>query len=145
MMNDQSSGCDIDKLDVPGASQSELSEKHTGLDHDIFYSQSFGTIWPEVTSDNYLNLFGFQRYRTAHLFNLRLLEAEIGAINHNVYQSGLQLSQPLDYEHKLDRLGLKHAKKDNDRKKIEEVVNQALVIRLRELIKQYGTYTSCKV
>ena len=144
MTNNQSSGYDIDKINASVASQSEPSEKHTGLDPDKHCSQRFRTIWPEITSDNYLSLFGFQRYRTAHLLNLRFLEAELGAIDRDIYQSGLQLSQPLDCGHVLDRLGLKHAKKDNDPKKIEEVVNQALIIRLRELIKQYGKYTPYK-
>ena len=95
----------------------------------------FRGIWPDVTSDNRLTLFGFRRYRTAHLLNLRFLEAEIDRLDHELYQAGLQLNyQPGT----LDRLGLKHAKRDAQGSKLPKIVNESLVLRLRALIKEYG-------
>ena len=104
-------------------------------DHSTLFSQ----IWSDVTSDNRLTLFGFRRYRTAHLLNLRFLEAEIHKVDHELYQIGLQLDS---HPGVLDRLGLQHAKRDKRQLKVEDVVNEELVLRLRALIKQYGKQTS---
>ena len=104
------------------------------------FSKTFRKVWPDITSDNYLTLFGFRRYRTTHLLNLRFLEFEIDKIDHDLYQAGLQLERPLGREHALDRLGLKQAKRDDKQIKMEEIVNQALILRLRSLIKEYGDY-----
>jgi len=84
-----------------------------------------------------LTLFEFRKYRTTHLLNLRFLKAEIDKIDHGLYQADLQLDQSLDREHIIDRLGLKQAKKDSKRMKVEKVVNKALIMRLRRLIKEY--------
>ena len=108
------------------------------VDFDSCYSEPFNRIWREITSDNHLTLFGFRRYRTTHQLNIRFLEAEIDKIDHDLYQAGLQLNQPLGREHIIDRLGLKQAKKDSNQMKAEELVNKALVMRLRRLIKEYG-------
>lgn len=107
-----------------------------GINHG--YNELFSKIWREITSDNHLTLFGFRRYRTTHLLNLRFLEAEIDRLDHDLYQAGLQLNQPLVRQNTLDRLGLKQAKKDSKPMKVEEVVNEALIMRLRKLIKEYG-------
>jgi hypothetical protein len=114
------------------------SKEDAGNDLSDSYSEPFSKFWREVTSDNHLTLFGFRRYRTTHLLNLRFLEAEINEIDHVLYQAGLQLNQPLDREHTIDRLGLRHAKKDRKQLKTEDVVNEALIMRLRRLIKEYG-------
>lgn len=121
-----------------GSSQHDGSKEHAENDSSHCYHDLFSKIWREITSDNYHTLFGFRRFRTTHLLNLRLLEAEIGAIDHDVYQAGLQLGQPLGHGHTLDRLGLKHAKRDSKRTKVEEVVNQDSILRIRRLIKEYG-------
>jgi hypothetical protein len=96
----------------------------------------FRKLWPNVTVDNYLTLFGFRRFRTAHLLNLRFLEDEISRIDRKIYQAGLQLDLPPANK---DKLGLRHGKRDTNALEVEEVINQELVLKLRELIKQYGT------
>ncbi len=128
MTQEQESSGSIHSIDISANSQ---------LDESC-YSELFSKVWHDITSDNHLTLFGFRRYRTTHLLNLRFLEAEINKIDHDLYQAGLQLDQPLDREHTIDRLGLKQAKKDSKRMKVEEVVHKALVMRLRRLIKEYG-------
>ena len=97
------------------------------------YSKPFKKFWREATSDNRLTLFGFRRYRTAHLLNLRFLEQEIGKLDWTLYQIGLREGElPV-----LDRLGLKHAKKDANPGKLEDI-DETLILRLRKLIKEYG-------
>lgn len=93
-------------------------------------------IWPAVTDPNHLVLFGFRRFRTSHLLNLRALEQDILKIDHDVFQAGLQLGEPTP---KGERLALSHAEKDVvpagtgapvlDRKKLDQ---------LRGLLQQYG-------
>lgn len=124
--------------DIDVSVDSQLDKDHVKDDFNGCYSERFSTVWREITSDNHLTLFGFRRYRTAHLLNLRFLEAEINEIDHDLYQAGLQLDQPLDRAHTIDRLGLKQAKIDSKRVRIEEVANEALIMRLRRLIKEYG-------
>ena len=106
---------------------------------------SFRKAWRLVTDDNYLTLFGFRRFRTAHLLNLRFLEEEIDKIDHQIFQAGLRHGNT---PNTIDRLGLKHAKRDLDPQGAEEIISQKLVTKLRDLLKQYGTYDksrNCRV
>ena len=104
--------------------------KVCSLDESIV--NDFGKAWHNAVDDNYLTLFGFRRYRTSHLLNLRLLEAEIAKIDHTFFQAGLNLN----HIPTLDRLGLSGARRDAIPPK--EAINEAQVLRLRELLKQYG-------
>ena len=67
----------------------------------------FRRFWCATTDDRRLTLFGFRRYRTAHLLNLRFLEDEIHKIDHDIFQAGLQLDVTSTA---AERLGLKHAR-----------------------------------
>ena len=62
-------------LVLPANGQQSESDEHAHVD-TTYYKTLFQKLWPDVTSDNRLSLFGFRRYRTTHLFNLRLLEAD---------------------------------------------------------------------
>ena len=95
----------------------------------------FRTLWPKITDDNYLSLFGFRRFRTTHLLNLRFLEKEIDDVDHQIFQAGLKLGHTPT---SVDKLGLRHGKKDAHAAGNEEVVTRGLVLRIRDLIKQYG-------
>ena len=97
---------------------------------------TFRNLWNITTDDNPLTLYGFRRFRTTHLLNLRLLETEIGTIDHKIYQAGLGLGLPLT---SADRLGLKHSKRDEHAPSPEEIFNPEFVSRLRQLLKEYGT------
>jgi hypothetical protein len=105
--------------------QSSQGFEHVSITH-------FGKLWRRAVGDNYLTLYGFQRYRTSHLLNLRFLEAEINIADRAIYQAGLGL----DYVPVLDRLGLKTAQKDAI--PASKTVDRALVLQLRDLLKQYG-------
>ena len=98
-------------------------------------ARSFRNLWSNITDDNALTLFGFRRFRTTHLLNLRLLEAEIDKIDHQLYQAGLGLNLPFT---SADRLGLKHSKRDEHTPCPEEILQPELVSRLRQLLKEYG-------
>jgi hypothetical protein len=101
------------------------------LDHQSI--AHFGKLWRSAVDDNHQTLFGFQRYRTSHLLNLRFLEAEIHSVDRAIYQAGLNL----EYEPPtLDRLGLNDAQKDAT--PASDHVDRSLVLHLRELLKQYG-------
>jgi hypothetical protein len=104
---------------------SEKSESH----------KLFEKAWTLSTEDSNLALYGFRRFKTAHLLNLRLLEEEIDQIDHQIYQAGLKLGiGPAPN----DRLGLKHCQKDEHALCPEEVLDEGLILKLRELLRQYG-------
>jgi hypothetical protein len=92
----------------------------------------FRKVWPAVTDPNPLVLFGFRRFRTSHLLNLRALEHEILEIDHQVFQAGLQLAKPPG----RDRLALDHAERDT----LASVLDKEKLGRLRSLLLQYGKY-----
>ena len=98
------------------------------------FTESFRKHWPNVTEDNYFTLYGFRRFRTTHLINLRFLEEEIARVDHQIFQAGLSLG----HSHTVDKLGLKHGKRDQNPPIMSELFNGELVLRLRDLIKQYG-------
>jgi hypothetical protein len=95
----------------------------------------FRMLWQEATADSDLALYGFRRFKTTHLLNLRLLENEIAELDHQIYQAGLSLNLSISQH---DRLGLKHSKKDEDVPEIHETINRDLILRLRDLLKDYG-------
>lgn len=99
-------------------------------------TRTFRKLWCATTDDSRLTLFGFRRFRTAHLLNLRFLEDEIHKIDHDIYQAGLQLDVPCT---PADRLGLKHGKRDKNALKVEALIKPELISRLRDLLKQYGS------
>lgn len=94
----------------------------------------FRSLWSNITDDNALTLYGFRKFRTTHLLNLRLLETEIDKIDHQVYQAGLSLGLPTT---SADKLGLKHSKRDRHAPSPEAVLNPQLVSKLRQLLKEY--------
>lgn len=95
----------------------------------------FSKVWPAVTDSNPLVLFGFRRFRTSHLVNLRALEHEILEIDHQVFQAGLQLGT----SPKRDRLALDHAERDT----LVPVLDREKLERLRSLLQQYGKHGQC--
>ena len=103
----------------------------------VDYAQMFTKNWPNVTADSNLTLHGFRRFKTTHLLSLRLLEDEIAALDHVVYQAGLSL----DLDHApTDRLQLKHSIRDPNVPPIEKTITRETVSKLRSLLKEYGPY-----
>ena len=99
------------------------------------YSDLFRRVWQKSTEDNNLSLYGFRRFKTTHLLNLRFLEEEIAGLDRAIYQAGLNLNIKPSSD---DRLGLGHCTRDADAPAAEEVITPALILKLRDLIKQYG-------
>ena len=106
-------------------------------DKDSQSAHLFCNLWSNITDDNALTLFGFRRFRTTHLLNLRLLEAEIDTIDHKIYQTGLGLGLPST---SADKLGLKHNKRDKHAPSPEEILDPELVSKLRQLLREYGMF-----
>lgn len=98
-------------------------------------SSAFCKCWAASTADNNLTLHGFRRFKTTQLLNLRLLEHGIADMDHTVYQAGLGLGLSPSPD---DRLGLAHSKRDADVPKVEDVITQEFILKLRDLIKQYS-------
>lgn len=98
-------------------------------------TDAFRKAWSYSTADNNLTLHGFRRFKTTHLLNLRLLEHEISEMDHTVYQAALSLDL---CPSTTDRLGLRHCKRDAKPPKVEQVITQEFIIKLRSLLKQYG-------
>jgi hypothetical protein len=98
-------------------------------------AEEFRKCWTASTADNNLTLHGFRRFKTTHLVNLRLLEQEIADMDHTVYQAGLSIGLGPS---SIDRLGLQHSKRDAEVPDINDTITQEFVLRLRNLLKQYG-------
>ena len=98
----------------------------------------FRRAWYHATDDNHLTLFGFRRFRTAHLINLRFLEAEIDQLDHQIFQAGLNLGiKPGE----ADRLGLRQARRDPNLKPGSNL-SASLASKLRRLLREYGIQVS---
>ncbi|KAB2569031.1 hypothetical protein DBV05_g12293 [Lasiodiplodia theobromae] len=96
--------------------------------------EEFLKIWKASTADSNLTLYGFRRFKTSHLLNLRFLEAEIAELDHDFYQAGLSLNiEPST----VDRLGLAYCKKDAQIPALEETISCEKILKLRGLIKEY--------
>jgi hypothetical protein len=87
------------------------------------------------TADNNLTLHGFRRFKTTQLMNLRFLENEIADMDHTIYQAGLSLDLSPSPG---DRLGLQHSKRDANVPKVNDVITQDFILKLRGLIKEYS-------
>jgi hypothetical protein len=102
---------------------------------DTSLVDAFHKCWVASTADNNLTLHGFRRFKTTQLLNLRFLKNEIAEIDHIVYQAGLSLGLSPSPG---DRLGLQHSKRDADVPKINDVITQEFISKLRDLIKEYS-------
>lgn len=100
-------------------------------------SKQFNAHWRSSTADNNSTLHGFRRFKTTHLLNLRFLESEIAELDHIIYQAGLSSNQKLSPK---DRLGLRHAKRDGKPAEMSKAIDRELILKLRELLRQYGPY-----
>jgi len=70
--------------------------------------------------------------------NLRFLEEEIAELDHRIYQVGLKLVGGADRDR--DRLGLCFGKRDFEVPEEAEFVTHEMVLKLRSLLKEYGTF-----
>lgn len=102
-----------------------------------FYAKKFRKTWRAASADADLTLYGLRRFKTSHLLNLRFLEDEIAELDHIVYQAGLTLG--LDHA-PSNKLGLKYCKRDANVPAVDATITEELVLRLRDLLKQYGVY-----
>jgi hypothetical protein len=69
---------------------------------DLEIQKTFRREWPTITSPEPPTLLGFRRFQTTHLLNLRILENEILAIDHKVFQAGLSLGGEVRGESRSD-------------------------------------------
>lgn len=102
-----------------------------------FHAKGFQKNWQAASADSDLALYGFRRFKTSHLLNLRFLEDEIAEIDHIIYQAGLTLG--VDHA-PANKLGLNYCKREANVPAISETITEELVLRLRDLLKQYGPY-----
>lgn len=97
-------------------------------------ARGFRKNWQAASADSALTLYGFRRFKTSHLLNLRFLEEEIAELDHKIYQAGLTLG----LEHApANKLGLKFCKRDSHVPAISETITESFVLKLRDLLKQY--------
>lgn len=104
---------------------------------DLSRSGVFRKVWSQSTADRNLTLYGFRRFKTTHLVNLRFLEEEISDLDHRIYQAGLSLDDGA-LDQKTDRLGLRCSHRDANVPAIQDSITDSLVLRLRNLLKDYG-------
>ncbi|KAL8748288.1 MAG: hypothetical protein Q9184_007428 [Pyrenodesmia sp. 2 TL-2023] len=103
---------------------------------DVSRSGIFPKVWSHSTEDRNLTLYGFRRFKTTHLVNLRFLEEEISELDHRIYQAGLSLDDGA-MEKKPDRLGLRCSHRDASVPASEDSITDSMVLRLRSLLKDY--------
>lgn len=119
-----------------GARPSSKPQPDTHTNPNLgFHARVFRKNWQAASADSDLALYGFRRFKTSHLLNLRFLEDEIAEIDHTIYQAGLTLG--VDHA-PANKLGLNYCKRDSDVPAIGETITEDLVLRLRDLLKQYG-------
>jgi len=97
------------------------------------YLSGFPNHWQSSTSPEKVSLFGFRRFRTSQLLNIRFLEDEISALDREIYQAGLQL--PTQYVSKNHH---EHVRRDPNAAGPNKVINETTIHRLRTLLKQYS-------
>ncbi|KAL9111243.1 MAG: hypothetical protein Q9227_004321 [Pyrenula ochraceoflavens] len=102
-------------------------------------TNQFRVHWQASTSDDNLTLHGFRRFKTSHLLNLRFLESEIAELDHRIYQAGIRLNTDLSAK---DRIGLRHVIKDGDAPEPDKTIDEAFVLKLRDLVRQYDNALS---
>lgn len=104
-----------------------------GLEHDALREQ-FRLHWQSSTADENVTLYGFSRFRTIHLLNLRFLEGEISELNRLVYQAGQSLCEvpPSRKRRGID------SRWSGVSPEPSKIINQELVTKLRDLLRQYG-------
>lgn len=105
----------------------------------VIYARRFRKDWQAASADRDLTLYGLRRFKTSHLLNLRFLEDEIAELDHIIYQAGLTLGR----DHApANKLGLNYCKRDTNVPALTTAITEELVLRLRDLLKQYGLYFS---
>ncbi|KAH0425416.1 hypothetical protein CcaCcLH18_10964 [Colletotrichum camelliae] len=102
------------------------------LDTDALQEQ-FRAHWQSSTADEDVTLYGFSRFRTIHLLNLRFLEGEISELNRLVYQAGQSLSE---VPPSRKRLGI-DSRWSGMAPEPSKIMNRELVMKLRDLLRQY--------
>ncbi|KAF4837208.1 hypothetical protein CGCTS75_v001428 [Colletotrichum tropicale] len=99
------------------------------------FLQQFRAHWKTSTVDDNVTLYGFRRFKTTHLLNLRFLESEIAQIDHAIYQAGLNSGvRPTP----RDRLGLKSSIRDEHVSDPSTLIDRNLILKLRSLLMEYG-------
>ncbi|KAH9882576.1 hypothetical protein J1614_000812 [Plenodomus biglobosus] len=101
---------------------------------DSVIANTFRKAWLASTADSNLTLHGFRRLKTTHLLNLRFLENEVAEMDRILYQAGLGLGLS---QSRTDRLGLKHCKRDASSFKVDDIINDDFMLKLRHTLKQY--------
>ena len=100
-------------------------------------SEIFHKVWSRSTEDKNLTLYGFRRFKTSHLVNLRYLEEEISELDHGIYQAGLKLENDT-WKRRSDRLGLRWSHRDSTVPALQDTITEPMILRMRNLLKEYG-------
>lgn len=97
----------------------------------------FQKAWQAASAHSDVALYGFRRFKTSHLINLRFLEDEIAELDHVIYQTGLALGLN---NCPANRLGLKYCRRDAPVPgKVRDTIPTEAISRLRHLLRDYGS------
>ncbi|KAI9714138.1 MAG: hypothetical protein M1812_006466 [Candelaria pacifica] len=96
----------------------------------------FPKVWRRSIQDKNLALYGFRRFKTSHLVNLRFLEEEIATLDRRIYQVGLKLENDT-LSRTQNRLGLRHSLRDSSVPSLEYAITDSMVLKMRSLLKEY--------
>jgi hypothetical protein len=65
--------------------------------HHLDSEATFRKLWKHSTEDNNLALYGFRRFKTSHLLNLRYLEEEISRLDYDMTSIKPAFDQAVDW------------------------------------------------
>lgn len=100
------------------------------------YAQSFPQHWLGSIADDMISKFGFRRFQTSQLLNIRFLEGEIAELDRQIYKAGLNLNpSALRFGQVIIGEQVPAA---------NEVITKENVLTLRRLLKEYSKHVSNK-
>lgn len=126
---------EISNFEIPSPADQKVLDLSPS--QDLSRSSIFHKVWSRSTEDKNISLYGFRRYKTSHLVNLRFLEEEISELDHKIYQAGLNLDNDTRNRNS-DRLGLRYSHRDCSVPALQDTITDSMVLKMRNLLKEYG-------
>jgi hypothetical protein len=100
------------------------------------YAGAFPQHWLGSTLEDKISRYGFRRFQTSQLLNIRFLENEVAELDRSIYKAGLRLNLP--FSSSTDRFGPEHVVLDHQSATADKIITHENVLKLRRLLKDYS-------